>query len=75
VHEYRSTEVNLYHIDLYRVDTARELESLGIDDLLGERSVIIIEWGEKFERFRRERDMEIAMERTGENQRSITIAI
>ena len=73
VHEYRSPTVNLYHIDLYRVDTARELETLGLDDLLGERSVIIIEWGEKFERFRRERDVEIAMERTGEKQRALTI--
>jgi len=74
VHEYRSPAVNLYHIDLYRVDTTRELETLGIDDLLGERSVIIIEWGEKFECFRQERDVKIAMERTGESQRKITIA-
>jgi len=73
IHEYRSAGVEIYHIDLYRVDTQRELETLGIDDLFGPRSLILIEWGEKFERFRKERDVEIAIERTGENQRRIKI--
>src|SRR5437016_3213183 len=49
IHEYRSARVNIYHIDLYRVDTQRELETLGIDDLLGPQNLILIEWGEKFE--------------------------
>jgi len=73
IHEYRSASVEIYHIDLYRVDTQRELETLAIDDLFGPRSLIIIEWGEKFERFRKERDVEIAIERTGENQRRIKV--
>lgn len=73
VHEYRSRDVDIYHIDLYRVETQRELETLGMDDLLSARSLLLIEWGEKFERFRRERDVEIAIERVGENQRKITL--
>lgn len=73
IHEYRSPEADIYHIDLYRVDTLRELETLGIDDLFSDRAVIVIEWGEKFERFRRERDEEIAIVRTNENQRSIEL--
>lgn len=73
IHEYRSPEVEIYHIDLYRVDTQRELETLGIDDLIGPRSVIIIEWGDKFERFRAERDVEIAIEHTGETHRRIRL--
>src|SRR5579872_5357168 len=31
VHEYRGPGVNVYHIDLYRVDTPRQLETLGLD--------------------------------------------
>src|SRR5437660_5741521 len=73
VHEYRGPSATLYHIDLYRVDTPRELETLGIDDLFSERSLVIVEWGEKFERFRCERDVEISIERTGESQRAITL--
>jgi tRNA threonylcarbamoyladenosine biosynthesis protein TsaE len=72
VHEYRSPGVNVYHVDLYRVDTPRELETLGLDDLVADDAVLLIEWGEKFERFRSERDVEIALERTGENERKIT---
>src|SRR6202521_1384127 len=34
VHEYRGADTTLYHVDLYRIDTERELEPLGLDDLL-----------------------------------------
>ena len=71
IHEYRGPKANVFHVDLYRVDTPRELETLGLDDLLDPRSVILIEWGEKFARFERERDAEIMLERTGENDRKI----
>ena len=73
VHEYRGPGVTLYHIDLYRVDSQRQLETLGIDDLRDERSLILLEWGEKFERFRNGCDAEIRIERTGENDRKITL--
>jgi tRNA threonylcarbamoyladenosine biosynthesis protein TsaE len=74
IHEYRGPSVNLYHVDLYRIDTPRELETLGLDDLMMENSVLLIEWGEKFPRFQREKDVEIAIERISENERKIKIA-
>lgn len=74
VHEYRGPRANLYHIDLYRIDTPRELETLGLDDLRSENSVLLIEWGEKFPLLIRERDVEIALEREGESGRRIRIA-
>jgi tRNA threonylcarbamoyladenosine biosynthesis protein TsaE len=73
VHEYRGLHATLYHIDLYRIDTQRELETLGLDDLRSKRSVLLIEWGEKFPRFVRERDVEISLERDGEDARRIRI--
>jgi tRNA threonylcarbamoyladenosine biosynthesis protein TsaE len=73
VHEYRGPQVNVYHIDLYRVDTPRQLETLGLDDLMADNAVLLIEWGEKFSRFVRERDVEIALESVGEDKRRITI--
>src|SRR2546425_13339894 len=73
VHEYRSPRVNVYHIDLYRVDTQRELETLGLDDLRSGNSLLLIEWGEKFPRLVRERDVEIALERQGESERRIRL--
>jgi len=74
VHEYRGPAVTLYHIDLYRVDTQRELETLGIDDLTGPGNILLIEWGDKFPRFDRERDIEITLQRTGECDRRIRVA-
>src|SRR5580700_7120457 len=74
VHEYRGPRVSLYHIDLYRVDTPRELETLGLDDLRAEKgSVLLIEWGEKFARLVGERNFEISLERDGENGRRIRV--
>ena len=73
VHEYRGPRLNLYHIDLYRVDTPRELETLGLDDLRSENSILLIEWGEKFPRLQRERDLEISLERQSEMERKIRI--
>src|ERR1700693_3238441 len=74
VHEYRGPQASLFHIDLYRIDTPRQLETLGLDDLIAENSVLLIEWGEKFLRFERERDVEIALERVGENERRVRVS-
>jgi tRNA threonylcarbamoyladenosine biosynthesis protein TsaE len=68
VHEYRGPQANLYHIDLYRIDTPRQLETLGLDDLITNNSILLIEWGEKFARFERERDVEIALERVDDRE-------
>lgn len=73
IHEYRGPDAVLYHIDLYRVDTPRQLETLGIDDLIGGNNVLLVEWGEKFVRFVRERDVEIALMRAGENERRVSV--
>ncbi|HXY10823.1 MAG TPA: tRNA (adenosine(37)-N6)-threonylcarbamoyltransferase complex ATPase subunit type 1 TsaE [Terriglobales bacterium] len=73
VHEYRGPSVNVYHIDLYRVDTPRQLETLGLDDLVGEHNLLLVEWGDKFSRFVNESDLEIALERMGENDRKVRV--
>jgi tRNA threonylcarbamoyladenosine biosynthesis protein TsaE len=45
IHEYSES---LYHIDLYRLETSAEVESLGLDDLFDRDAVVLIEWGERF---------------------------
>jgi len=47
---------------------------LGLDDLMADNAVLLIEWGEKFPRFLRERHVEIALESVGEDERRITVA-
>ena len=73
VHEYRGPCAKLYHIDLYRIDTQRELDTLALDDFRSDGSILLIEWGEKFPRLLRERDIEIALRHEGESRRKITV--
>jgi tRNA threonylcarbamoyladenosine biosynthesis protein TsaE len=51
IHEYGGAGerggLRVYHVDLYRIENARELETLGLEDLLAERALVIIEWAEK----------------------------
>jgi tRNA threonylcarbamoyladenosine biosynthesis protein TsaE len=46
IHEYG--EGRVYHIDLYRIDDARAVESLGLDELFERDALTLIEWGERF---------------------------
>ena len=72
IHEFRGPEIKLFHVDLYRVDTLRELDTLGLDELFSEDgNLVLLEWGEKFSRLRRDRDIEITLERVGETERRI----
>ncbi len=74
VHEYRGPERSLFHIDLYRIESLRELETLGLDDLIREDgNILLIEWGEKFARLVDECDVEIAIERVGDEERRFTV--
>ncbi|MGB9205331.1 MAG: tRNA (adenosine(37)-N6)-threonylcarbamoyltransferase complex ATPase subunit type 1 TsaE [Terriglobales bacterium] len=68
VHEYRGPRVTLYHIDLYRIDTQRDLETLGLDDLLAPNCILLIEWGEKFPRFERDHHVKITLGQVGDEQ-------
>ncbi len=75
VHEYRGPEVHIYHVDLYRIDTPRELDTLGLDEVLSEPgNLVLVEWGEKFPRFENERDVEIRIQRLGDQERRLVVS-
>lgn len=46
VHEYGS-QGKVYHADLYRIDGARDVATLGLDDLGDAPATVLVEWGEK----------------------------
>jgi len=37
----------LIHIDLYRLETVRDLEDIGLDELLYDQAVLAVEWADK----------------------------
>jgi tRNA threonylcarbamoyladenosine biosynthesis protein TsaE len=66
IHEYGTA---VYHIDLYRLDTAREVASLGLDDLFDREAVVLIEWGERFPELMPSDRIEIRIEAMGDERR------
>jgi len=48
IHEYAGAGRLVYHIDLYRLDQAAQVATLGLDELFDREAVVLIEWGERF---------------------------
>jgi len=46
INEYPG-KLPIYHIDLYRIDSLEEIYSLGLEEILFNQGVTIIEWAEK----------------------------
>jgi len=72
VHEF-GAQGTVYHVDLYRVEGARDLATLGLDDLLGRDATVMIEWGEKFGEDVPRPCVRIRFEYLGRDERRITV--
>lgn len=64
--------LNLYHLDLYRLDHIDEIIDLGIDEYFYHNAVCAIEWAEKGFQVLPEDNLTILLEHMQENQRGIT---
>ena len=79
IHEYDGSRqgkpVKLYHLDVYRLESERQLETLGLDDLFSDGALILVEWGEKFKSIRKRSTGEIAITSEGGDTRKITVTV
>ena len=81
MHEYEGTRrehgkdepVMLYHLDLYRIEQERQLDSLGLDEIATPDSIVLVEWGDKFPSVAKRSNGEIVMKTTGGDSRKITL--
>jgi tRNA threonylcarbamoyladenosine biosynthesis protein TsaE len=49
VHEYNGKKTRLIHLDLYRLETEEELETVGLWEMLdAPDALVMVEWGDKF---------------------------
>jgi tRNA threonylcarbamoyladenosine biosynthesis protein TsaE len=71
IHQYGN---NVYHIDLYRLDTEAEIATLGLDEILGRDAVFLIEWGERFPRLMPADRVEIQIDTEADDSRVITVS-
>jgi tRNA threonylcarbamoyladenosine biosynthesis protein TsaE len=83
IHEYEGTRhtngqpqpIFLYHLDLYRLETERQLDALGLDELIAPDSIVLVEWGEKFPSVLKRSNGEIVVESAGGDTRKITLTL
>ena len=79
IHEYDGARegkpVKLFHLDVYRLEGERQLETLGLDELLTPDALVLVEWGEKFKSIRKNATGEIVIASTGGDARKITVTL
>jgi len=73
IHQY-GDDAPVYHIDLYRLDEAREVESLSLDDLFASKSLILLEWAERFPALLPRQRIEIRLRALPDDTREICVA-
>lgn len=47
VHEYHAPKAPVYHVDLYRLEKASELQNIGWDDIVQSDALVLVEWPER----------------------------
>lgn len=79
LHEYDGSldgkPVKLYHLDVYRLEGERQLETLGLDELLTDDALVLVEWGEKFKSIKKRATGEIEITSIGGDARKITVTL
>lgn len=63
----------VYHVDLYRVESFHDLESLGLEDVFAEKAIVIIEWPERFTLRTHWPTVEIRLDHEGGDSRRLVI--
>ncbi len=69
----------VFHVDLYRIGNPAEIESLGLDEVLGHGkgagATVLVEWGEKFPMEKDTPRVEISLEILSGDERKITLEV
>ena len=59
----------VYHFDFYRIGDSRELEFIGIDELMSSDALKLVEWPERVEDRLPKPDVELRLHQEGEGRR------
>lgn len=72
VNEYRG-RIPVYHLDLYRIESPDQADSIGYEEYFDTDGIAFIEWGERVKPALPRRAILISFEVLGEKKRSIKI--
>ncbi len=73
INEYSGRFV-LYHLDMYRLSSADELDGIGYDVCFDDQCVTVVEWAEKIKDFLPEGTLFVLITYLEENKRKITVS-
>ena len=73
VEPYELDDRTVYHLDLYRLDSAEELGSIGIEEIQASGAVLIVEWGERLPAYMRRGAIRIRLHDAGEDSRRLEV--
>lgn len=71
IHEHPGA-VPLYHVDLYRLSSEEEIETLGLDEYIYSDGVTIIEWADRMESLLPKDRLDITLRMVGDTERELT---
>jgi len=74
IHEYGSPPA-VYHVDLYRLDSARDAATLGLDELFDSAALVIVEWGERFPELMPPHRVETRLRALADDEREIELVV
>jgi tRNA threonylcarbamoyladenosine biosynthesis protein TsaE len=72
VQEYKGTDVTLYHIDAYRLNSIDEALGIGLDELLEGDGIYVVEWPERISELLPSTCWNVDIVHIGDNQRHIS---
>ena len=71
----KSSIINFYHIDLYRVENEKDVRGLGLSEIWSNpENIVAIEWADKIKKILPKKRIDIRFNYLNNNQRKITIS-
>lgn len=72
IHEY-GDPVEIYHVDLYRLETIAEVETLGLREIFDRGALVVMEWAERFPSLLPPERIEVRITATSDDSREINV--
>jgi tRNA threonylcarbamoyladenosine biosynthesis protein TsaE len=66
--------IPLHHVDLYRIDGVEEMDELGLDELVENGGVVVVEWAEKAAELFPAGRLQVNIERMGGDSRRLILS-
>lgn len=74
IRKHTSSDLNFYHIDLYRIEEKEKIQELGLSEVLEDpKGISVIEWADRLEGEKPTNRWEIHFENIAENQRDVKV--